>query len=162
MSVTAHHHHALTKRRELTTLLVLCAVQFTHILDFMIMMPLGGQLMRAFDISPAQFTHLVASYGLAAAISGFAGGFFLDRFDRKRSLLALYSGFGLATLACGLAPSYETLLTARLAAGAFGGLAGSMVTAMVGDVIPPARRGRSPPCLAEAGGPTRRPGRRAP
>ncbi len=137
------HHHALTKGRELTTLLVLCAVQFTHILDFMIMMPLGGQLMRAFNISPAQFTHLVASYGLAAAISGFAGGFFLDRFDRKRSLLILYAGFGLATLACGLAPTHHTLLAARLAAGAFGGLAGSMVTAMVGDVIPPARRGRA-------------------
>jgi predicted MFS family arabinose efflux permease len=136
-------HHALTKGRELTTLLVLCAVQFTHILDFMIMMPLGGQLMRVFDISPAQFTHLVASYGLAAAVSGFAGGFFLDRFDRKRSLIVLYAGFGLATLACGLAPTHHTLLAARLAAGAFGGLAGSMVTAMVGDVIPPARRGRA-------------------
>jgi DHA1 family inner membrane transport protein len=136
-------HHALSKGRELTTLLVLCAVQFTHILDFMIMMPLGGQLMRVFNISPAQFTHLVASYGLAAAVSGFAGGFFLDRFDRKRSLIILYGGFGLATLACGLAPTHHTLLAARLAAGAFGGLAGSMVTAMVGDVIPPARRGRA-------------------
>ncbi len=136
-------HHPLTKGRETTTLLVLCAVQFTHILDFMIMMPLGGQLMRAFNISPAQFTHLVASYGLAAAASGFAGGFFLDRFDRKRALLVLYTGFGLATLACGLAPTHHTLLAARLAAGAFGGLAGSMVTAMVGDVIPPARRGRA-------------------
>lgn len=142
MSATAQHH-ALSKGRELTTLLVLCAVQFTHILDFMIMMPLGGQLMRVFNISPAQFTHLVASYGLAAAVSGFAGGFFLDRFDRKRSLIVLYAGFGLATLACGLAPTHHTLLAARLAAGAFGGLAGSMVTAMVGDVIPPARRGRA-------------------
>jgi predicted MFS family arabinose efflux permease len=136
-------HHALSKGRELTTLLVLCAVQFTHILDFMIMMPLGGQLMRTFNISPAQFTSLVASYGLAAAVSGFAGGFFMDRFDRKRSLLVLYAGFGLATLACGLASTHHTLLAARLAAGAFGGLAGSMVTAMVGDVIPPARRGRA-------------------
>ena len=97
-------HHALSKGRELTTLLVLCAVQFTHILDFMIMMPLGAQLMRVFAISPAEFTRLVAAYGLAAAISGFTGGFFLDRFDRKRSLLVLYAGFGLATLACGLAP----------------------------------------------------------
>jgi DHA1 family inner membrane transport protein len=136
-------YHTLSKGRELTTLLVLCAVQFTHILDFMIMMPLGGQLMRVFNISPAQFTYLVASYGLAAAVSGFAGGFFLDRFDRKRSLIVLYTGFGIATLACGLAPTHHTLLVARLAAGAFGGLAGSMVTAMVGDVIPPSRRGRA-------------------
>ncbi len=137
------HHHALTPRRELATLLTLGAVQFTHILDFMIMMPLGGQLMRMFNITPAQFTHLVAAYGIAAAVSGFAGGFVLDRFDRKRSLLVLYAGFGVATLACGLAPTHHALLIARLAAGAFGGLAGSMVSAMVGDVIPPARRGRA-------------------
>lgn len=136
-------HHPLSKGRELTTLLVLCAVQFTHILDFMIMMPLGGQLMRAFNISPAQFTYLVASYGLAAAFTGFAGGFFLDRFDRKRSLLFLYAGFGLATLACGMASTHHALMAARVAAGSFGGLAASMVTAMVGDVIPPARRGRA-------------------
>ena len=85
----------------------------------------------------------MASYGLAAAVSGFAGGFFLDRFDRKRSLLFLYTGFALATLACGLAPTENALLVSRLAAGAFGGLAGSMVSAMVGDVIPPSRRGRA-------------------
>ena len=49
----------------------------------------------------------------------------------------------MATLACGLAPTYFALLLARIAAGAFGGLAGSMVTAMIGDVIPIARRGRA-------------------
>ena len=140
---TSGHHHALTPGRERATLLVLGAVQFTHILDFMIMMPLGAQLMRVFAITPAQFTQLVACYGLAAAVSGFTGGFFMDRFDRKRALLVLYAGFGLATFACGLAPTHHWLMLARLAAGAFGGLAGSMVTAMVGDIIPPARRGRA-------------------
>ncbi|WP_438481851.1 MFS transporter [Oleiharenicola lentus] len=142
MSVTVQHH-ALPKGRENATLAVLCAVQFTHILDFMIMMPLGEQLMRMFQITPGQFTYLVASYGLAASVSGFAGGFFLDRFDRKRSLLFLYAGFGIATLACALAPNHHALMAARLAAGAFGGLAGSMVGAMVGDIIPPTRRGRA-------------------
>jgi predicted MFS family arabinose efflux permease len=137
------HHHALSPGRERATLLTLGAVQFTHILDFMIMMPLGASLMREFNISPAQFTQLVACYGLAAAVSGLAGGFFLDRFDRKRALLVLYAGFGLATFACGLAPTHHWLMIARLAAGAFGGLAGSLVTAMVGDIIPPARRGRA-------------------
>ena len=66
-------HHALPLSRERIMLLALCAVQFTHILDFMIMMPLGAQLMRVFDITPAQFTQLVACYGLAAAVSGLAG-----------------------------------------------------------------------------------------
>lgn len=142
--MSAHvQHHALSAGRERATLLALGAVQFTHILDFMIMMPLGAQLMRVFNISPAEFTHLVASYGIAAAISGFAGGFVLDRFDRKRALIFLYTGFGLATLACAMAPTHGALMIARLAAGAFGGLAGSMVIAMVGDIIPAARRGRA-------------------
>ena len=136
-------HHALSPARERATLLTLGAVQFTHILDFMIMMPLGSQLMRVFQITPSQFTQLVACYGLAAAVSGFIGGFFMDRFDRKRALLVLYAGFGIATFACGLAPTHHWLMIARLAAGAFGGLAGSMVSAMVGDIIPPARRGRA-------------------
>ena len=136
-------HHALTPGRERATLLTLGAVQFTHILDFMIMMPLGAQLMRVFQITPAQFTQLVACYGLAAAISGFIGGFYMDRFDRKRALLVLYAGFGVSTFACGLAPTHHWLMAARLAAGAFGGLAGSMVTAMIGDIIPPDRRGRA-------------------
>lgn len=136
-------YHTLSRGREISTLLVLGAVQFTHILDFMIMMPLGSQLMTAFQITPAQFSRLVACYGIAAAVSGFTGGFLLDKFDRKRALLVLYAGFGLATLACGLAPTYHLLLFARLAAGAFGGLASSLVTAMVGDFIPPTRRGRA-------------------
>lgn len=140
---TSVQHHALPKGREITTLLTLGTVQFTHVLDFMIMMPLGAQLMRVFDITPAQFTHLVACYGIAAAVSGFIGGFFMDRFDRKKALLFTYTGFGLATLACGLAPTHHWLLVARLAAGACGGLSGSLVSAMIGDIIPPERRGRA-------------------
>lgn len=139
----ADQHHALTPRREFVTLLALAAVQFAHVVDFMIIVPMGEQLMRAFAISPAQFARLIAVFGFAAAISGFAGGFVMDRFDRKRALLTLYAGFGLATLACALAPNYHWLLLARTAAGAFGGVAYSMVIAMIGDIIPPARRGRA-------------------
>ena len=98
-------HHALSPGRERATLLTLGAVQFTHILDFMIMMPLGASLMRVFNITPAQFSHVVAAYGISAGIMGFLGGFVLDRFDRKHVLLTLYAGFGLSTLACALAPS---------------------------------------------------------
>ncbi len=139
-ATTAPTQPALNERSLLRTL---AAIQFTHIMDFMIMMPLGAGLMRVFDISPAQFSLLVASYGLAAAVSGFLGGFVLDRFDRKNALLTLYAGFCVATLACALAPTYTFLMAARVAAGACGGVAGSLVTAMVGDVIPPERRGRA-------------------
>lgn len=129
------------RRNERLVLATLAAVQFTHVMDYMILMPLGSQLMRMFAIGPAQFSHLVAAYSLAAATTGLIGGFLMDRIDRKRALLALYAGFGLSTLACALAPNYAVLLLARVAAGAFGGLAASIVTAIVGDLVPPERRG---------------------
>ncbi|HEY0968720.1 MAG TPA: MFS transporter [Opitutaceae bacterium] len=128
---------------ERTLLYTLAAIQFTHIMDFMIMMPLGASLMRVFSIDPGQFSRLVASYGLSAAGTGFLAGFVLDRFDRRPVLLVLYAGFTLATLACALAPTYELLMAARIAAGACGGVAGSVVGAMIGDAIPPERRGRA-------------------
>lgn len=133
---------AAPRSSERTILLILAAVQFTHILDYMIMMPLGAGLMRDFNLTPAQFSHLVAAYGGAAAIAGLLGGFFLDRIDRKHALQRLYFGFALATLACALAPSHHALLAARLAAGVCGGLAGSVVVAMVADAVPQERRGR--------------------
>lgn len=132
---------AAPRIHERLLLFTLAAVQFTHIMDYMILMPLGSHLMRVFDVTPAQFSRLVAAYSVAAALTGFIGGFLLDRYDRKRALLALYAGFGLSTLACALAPTYHFLLVARFAAGAFGGLAGSVVTAAVSDVVPPERRG---------------------
>lgn len=122
-------------------LATLAAVQFTHVMDYMILMPLGEPLMRSFNIGPVQFSHLVAAYSFAAAITGLLAGFVIDRLDRRRALLTLFTGFGLATLACALAPNYTALLLARVAAGAFGGLASSIVTAIVGDVVPPERRG---------------------
>lgn len=131
----------LPAARERTLLFTLAAIQFTHIVDFMIMMPLGAHLMHFFHISPAQFSWLVAVYGISAATTGFLGGFVLDRFDRRSALLLLYTGFGMATLSCALAPTYHILLLSRMAAGAFGGVASSVVTAMVGDAIPPGRRG---------------------
>jgi predicted MFS family arabinose efflux permease len=125
---------------ELALLLTLAAVQFTHIVDFMIMMPLGPQLMRIFDIGPRQFSLLVSAYTFAAAASGFVAAFWIDRFDHKRVLLALYGGFIVATALCGLAPNYPLLLAARIVAGAFGGVMGGLVLAIVADLVPFARR----------------------
>ena len=138
MSAPAYSPSATSERGVLFTL---AGVQFTHIMDFMIMMPMGAGLMRVFQISPTQFSHLVAAYGLSAAVTSFLAGFVIDRFDRKRALLALYAGFAVSTVGCALAPSFAWLLLARAMAGACGGLAGSIVSAMVGDVVPPERRG---------------------
>src|SRR5258708_37111276 len=112
--------HSFSRGRERAILAMLCAVQFTHILDYMIMMPLGAGLMQFFSITPEQFSHLVAVYSVAAAVTGLAAGFVLHRFDRKHALLALYAGFCLSTLACAFSPTYLAVLVPRLAARALG------------------------------------------
>lgn len=134
---------AHTPRRELWLLLTLAGVQFTHILDFMIMMPLGPQFTRLFSISDAQFGMLVSAYTLSAGVSGLLASTYIDRFGRKRLLLVLYALFGLATLACGLAPTYLTLMVARILAGAFGGVLSALSQTIVADVVPFERRGRA-------------------
>jgi len=133
----------LTPQREKYLLLTLAGIQFSHVLDFMIMMPLGPILIAAFGINTHEFGLLVASYSFSAALSGLLAATFVDRFERKRLLLVMFVLFGLATLACGLAPGYATLLVARSLAGAFGGVLGALVQTIVGDVIPFARRARA-------------------
>ena len=130
-------------KNERILLLLLAASMFTHILDFMIMMPLGPQLQNTFQITAFQFSLLVGSYSLTAGLAGFFGAFIIDRFDRRNSLLFIYSGFSLGTLACAFAPTYEFLLLARSLAGAFGGVLGALILSMVSDAIPLERRAKA-------------------
>ncbi len=129
----------LSERR---LLLLLAAVQFTHIMDFMVMMPLGPQLMRELGISPQQFGSLISSFALTAGIVGLSVAPFIDRFDRRHLLLFAYAGFTLGTLACGLSKTWEMLLVSRALCGAFGGVSGATIMAIVSDVVPSERRAR--------------------
>ena len=130
---------ALSERK---LLLLLAAVQFTHIMDFMVMMPLGPQLMRDLAITPQQFGNLISSFALTAGIVGLASAPFMDRFDRRHLLLIAYAGFALGTLACGLSTTWNMLLVSRAICGAFGGVSGATIMAIVSDVVPPERRAR--------------------
>ena len=125
---------------ERTLLLLLAAVQFTHILDFMVMMPLGQQLMRDLSIGPAQFSHLVAAYTISAGVVGLVTAPFMDRHDRKKILLIVYAGFTLGTLACGISHDATQLLIARAVCGAFGGVSGATIMSILSDIVPPQRR----------------------
>jgi predicted MFS family arabinose efflux permease len=127
-----------TKERLL--LVILACVNFTHIMDFMIMMPLGPQLMKLFDITPQQFGFAVSSYSLTAGVSGFISAFFVDKFDRKQTLLFAYIGFVVGTFACAFAPTYLLLVGARILAGLFGGMIGAQVLSIVADSVPYERR----------------------
>lgn len=128
--------------KEKWILLILAAVQFTHIVDFMIMMPLGPFLMDLFGISPRKFSFLIASYTLSAAVTGLVVAPLIDQFDRKRALQFAYLGFLAGTLACAFSPDYSTLLISRIVAGAFGGTIAALILAIIGDVVPQQRRGK--------------------
>src|SRR5690606_20938869 len=108
--------------KERVIVLILAGLNFTHILDFMIMMPLGNYLMPSFNISPEQFSFLVSAYSISAFVAGIIAALIVDKFDRKKVLTFSYIGFVLGTLACGLADSYWLLMGARVVAGLFGGI----------------------------------------
>lgn len=128
---------------ERALLFTLGGIQFTNIVDFMVVMPLGPQFTQLFDITDAQFGWLVSAYTLAAGASGLLASAFVDRFERKRLLLWLYLGFALATLGCGLSVGYGMLMATRIAAGLFGGVMTTLVQTIIGDAIPFERRGRA-------------------
>ncbi len=124
-------------------LLLLACLNFTHILDFMIMMPLGNYLMPHFGISTRFFSLVVAAYPITAFVSGMVAAFYVDKFDRKKILLRAYIGFILGTICCGIAPDPYFLIGARIITGLFGGLIGAQVLSIVADVFPYEKRGRA-------------------
>lgn len=120
----------------------LAFLQFTLILDFMIISPLGAMMMPDLHITPHQFGLAVSAYAFSAGVSGFLAAGFADRFDRKKMLLFFYCGFMLGTLFCALATTYPMLLLARVVTGLFGGVIGSIVMAIATDLFPLEMRGR--------------------
>jgi predicted MFS family arabinose efflux permease len=121
---------------------LLAFLQFTLILDFMIISPLGAVLMPTLGITPAQFGLVVSSYAFSAGAAGLLAAGFVDRFDRKTLLLVFYGGFMLGTLLCGIAHSYQFLLVARMITGVFAGVVGSTVFAITTDLFSYQLRGR--------------------
>ena len=121
---------------------VLAFLQFTVVLDFMILSPLGAILLRELHITTQQFGAVVSAYAFSASAAGILAAGFADKFDRKRLLLFFYSGFVLGTFLCGIAPSYQFLLLARMVTGLFGGVIGSISFAIIADLFPFEARGR--------------------
>ncbi len=136
--------------REMMLLLLLASVQFTSIVDFMVVMPLGPELTERLSISASQFGLIVSSYTIAAGVAGIFASGIMDRFGRKSAFLTLYAGFLIGTLFCGLAESYGELLAARVLTGSFGGILGGMALAIVGDAFPEHKRGRATGMLMSA------------
>jgi predicted MFS family arabinose efflux permease len=129
-------------RYQVFVIALLSVLQFTVILDFVVLSPLGALLMPTLRISAAQFGLVVSAYAFSAGASGLLAAGFADKFDRKRLLLFFYAGFVVGTLLCGLAPTYPLLLGARIVTGLFGGVIGSISFAIITDLFPLEVRGR--------------------
>ncbi|HMJ70519.1 MAG TPA: MFS transporter [Cyclobacteriaceae bacterium] len=121
---------------------IIALIQFTVVLDFMVISPLGPILMKSLSINPTQFGLVVAVYAFSAGISGILAAGVADKYDRKKFLLVFYTGFVLGTLLCGLAPTYELLLAARIVTGLFGGVIGAIGMAIITDIFEIDQRGR--------------------
>lgn len=132
----------LFTRYETLVIAVVALVQFTVIVDFMVLSPLGVILMPALHITPQQFGAVVSAYAVSAGISGLLAAGFADKFDRKKMMLFFYTGFVGGTLLCGVATGYEFLLIARIVTGIFGGVVGSIGFAIITDLFKPEVRGR--------------------
>src|SRR4026207_2164724 len=111
---------------QVLVIIMLALTQFTVVLDFMVMSPLGDMLMKSMSLTTSQFGFAVSGYAFSAGISGLLTAGFADRFDRKKLLLFFYVGFIAGTLLCGLATTYFMLITARIVTGVFGGVIGSI------------------------------------
>lgn len=131
------------EKRDKLILWALAGINFTHIMDVMIMMPLGDIFMEEFDIGPDAFSLLLSSYAIGAFLSSVVGLFILDRFDRRQALLLLYAGFAIGTLLCGMASGFHFLLSVRFITGAFGGMIGALVLSIISDRFPFERRGNA-------------------
>lgn len=127
--------------RERLILWLLALTQFTVIMDFMVMMPLAPQLMQAFGKTPAAVSGAVSVYSWCAGLSGLLAMTYIDRFDRKRLLLTMFLLFTISNLACALAPNFHVLVLSRAFAGLTGGVLGAICMAIIGDLVPPERRG---------------------
>jgi predicted MFS family arabinose efflux permease len=127
---------------QVLVIVILALTQFTVVLDFMVMSPLGDMLMKSMNLTTTQFGFAVSAYAFSAGISGFLTAGFADRFDRKKLLLFFYVGFISGTLCCGLATTYAMLIAARIVTGVFGGVMGSISMAIIADLFPLEQRGR--------------------
>jgi predicted MFS family arabinose efflux permease len=130
----------LTERLIIT---ILFFVQFTHMVDFVVMMPLGPKLVRSFALTPSQFSYVISSYAFSAAIMGIISSFFIDNYDRKKVLVIFYTGFLFANIFCALSVNYFMLVFSRILAGGFGGVLAGLTFSIIGDVVPEIRRGKA-------------------
>ncbi len=142
MTKDKNETRSVFNRYQIFIIAILAILQFSIILDFMVLSPLGAQLIEELDITTSQFGWVVSGYAFSAGIAGLLTAGFADKFDRKKLLLFFYAGFIIGTALCGIAPDYHFLLMARIVTGLFGGVISSISFAIITDLFALQVRGR--------------------
>jgi EmrB/QacA subfamily drug resistance transporter len=88
-------------------------------------------------------SYVVNGYLLTLSALLILAGALADRYGRKRLFVVGLAGFGVASLVCGLSPTMEALVVARLAQGAFGALLVPTSLALINATFEGAARGRA-------------------
>jgi len=130
------------RSKEVFLLVILATIQFTYLMDYVLIMPLGSILSKELELNPTQFGYLISSYTFAASIIGFIASFYIDRFDRKKALLFVLVGYSAGPFFASIADNFWLLLAARIVSGAFGGMLSSLIMTIIGDLVPVERLGR--------------------
>lgn len=142
MSNAASSSPSIFSRYQKQIIALLAFLQFTIILDFMVMSPMGAILMPALKMDPSQFGMVVSAYAFSAGVSGLLAAGFADKFDRKKILMFFYVGFLVGTFLCGISTSHYFLLAARMITGIFGGVIGAIIMAIITDLFTFKQRGQ--------------------
>lgn len=114
----------------------------------MMVMPMGPDFAAALGIPLSHLGIVGGAYTASATIVGIAGSMLLDRFERRGALTACIAGLGLSTMTGALATGTMSLILARVAAGAFGGIAATLCFSVVADLVPDEERGRATAIVA--------------
>lgn len=142
MNPTQPKQEKVFSQYQVFVIAVMAIIQFTIVLDFMVLSPLGAILMPTLHFTTAQFGWVVSAYAFSAGASGLLAAGFADKYDRKKLLLFFYWGFLIGTIFCAMAPNYHLLLAARIVTGIFGGVIGSISFAIISDLFKLEVRGR--------------------
>lgn len=140
----------LSQKHETWIVYLLALVQFIHIIDFVILMPLGPLLFKSLNINSTEFAALVSAYNFSAMIASLMFGVVADRFERKRAFILTFLGFTISTALCGMMDTYAQFMLVRVMAGACGGILNVLVYSMIGDLIPFRRRGKATSVILSA------------
>tara|TARA_R110000787_G_scaffold178119_3_gene290025 strand:+ start:484 stop:2019 length:1536 start_codon:yes stop_codon:yes gene_type:complete len=141
MSMTDEPGHRVPHRGLITVSIMLATIM--QVLDTTIANVALPAMTGDLDASQDTITWVLTSYIVAAAIMTPVTGWLADRFGRRQLFLTTIVGFTATSMACGLAPSLETMVLFRILQGLFGAAIVPLSQTFLLDINPKERHGQA-------------------